>query len=59
VAFAAFLFFFANRLACRSVEKLQGTNFIHFGEKFANYVTLPVIPPKSVGTAIASALGMN
>ncbi|KAG9583592.1 alpha/beta-hydrolase, partial [Aureobasidium melanogenum] len=30
----------------RSEEKLKGTNFIHFSDKFVNYVTLPVIPPK-------------
>lgn len=32
---------------CRSEDKLRGTNHIHFGEKFLNYVTLPVIPPKA------------
>ncbi|PKS12540.1 hypothetical protein jhhlp_000748 [Lomentospora prolificans] len=30
----------------RSAEKLQGTNHIHFGPQFQNYLTLPVIPPK-------------
>ncbi|KEZ43318.1 hypothetical protein SAPIO_CDS4764 [Scedosporium apiospermum] len=30
----------------RSTEKFQGTNHIHFGPQFVNYVTLPVIPPK-------------
>ncbi|KAH0010681.1 alpha/beta-hydrolase, partial [Aureobasidium melanogenum] len=30
----------------RSEEKLKGTNFVHFSDKFVNYVTLPVIPPK-------------
>jgi len=49
----------ANSDRYRSVEKLQGTNHIHFGEKSVNYVTLPIIPPKSVGGAIASALGMS
>ncbi|KAF2768446.1 putative hydrolase, CocE/NonD family [Teratosphaeria nubilosa] len=28
----------------RASEKLQGTNNIHFGSKFVNYITLPVIP---------------
>ncbi|KAK2601822.1 hypothetical protein QQS21_004605 [Conoideocrella luteorostrata] len=28
----------------RSIEKLQGTNYIHFGPQFQNYVTLPIIP---------------
>jgi len=31
---------------CRSEAKLQGFNHIHFGPKFQNYVTLPIIPPK-------------
>ncbi|KAB8221946.1 Alpha/Beta hydrolase protein [Aspergillus novoparasiticus] len=30
----------------RSPEKLQGTNHIHFGPAYENYVTLPVIPSK-------------
>ena len=30
----------------RSPEVLQGTNYIHFGPKLANYVTLPIIPKK-------------
>lgn len=30
----------------RSPEKLQGTNYIHFGPKYLNYVVLPVIPQK-------------
>jgi hypothetical protein len=28
----------------RSAEKLSGKNSIHFGPKYLNYVTLPVIP---------------
>ncbi|KAJ9632336.1 hypothetical protein H2203_000741 [Taxawa tesnikishii (nom. ined.)] len=31
----------------RSEEKLRGTNFVHFSDRFVNYVTLPVIPPKA------------
>jgi hypothetical protein len=30
----------------RSEQKLAGKNNIHFGPKYINYVTLPVIPPK-------------
>ncbi|RXG42823.1 hypothetical protein VDGE_09808 [Verticillium dahliae] len=30
----------------RSPEKLQGTNHIHFGPGYQNYVTLPIIPQK-------------
>jgi predicted acyl esterase len=30
----------------RSVERFGGMNHLHFGEKFVNYVTLPVVPPK-------------
>ncbi|KAF1352588.1 Alpha/Beta hydrolase protein [Delphinella strobiligena] len=30
----------------RSEDKLRGTNNIHFGPQFENYVTLPIIPPK-------------
>ncbi|KAF4548662.1 Hypothetical protein D9617_26g078750 [Elsinoe fawcettii] len=30
----------------RSEEKLRGVNHIHFSDKFENYVTLPIIPPK-------------
>ncbi|KAL1891089.1 hypothetical protein Sste5346_007915 [Sporothrix stenoceras] len=30
----------------RSPEKFQGNNHIHFGPRFSNYVTLPVIPAK-------------
>ncbi|KAK8210518.1 Alpha/Beta hydrolase protein [Phyllosticta capitalensis] len=30
----------------RSEEKFRGTNFISFGPKYTNYLTLPVIPPK-------------
>ncbi|KAF2152844.1 alpha/beta-hydrolase [Myriangium duriaei CBS 260.36] len=33
----------------RSQAKLQGTNFVHFSEKFVNFVTLPIIPPKIDG----------
>lgn len=29
---------------CRSVEKFQGFNHVHFGPRFENYVTLPIIP---------------
>jgi hypothetical protein len=28
----------------RSAEKLSGKNSIHFGPKYLNYVTLPIIP---------------
>ncbi|KAI9710725.1 MAG: hypothetical protein M1820_002558 [Bogoriella megaspora] len=31
----------------RSEKKLKGWNNIHFGDKFVNYVTLPLIPPKA------------
>ncbi|CAK7210567.1 hypothetical protein SEUCBS140593_000872 [Sporothrix eucalyptigena] len=31
----------------RSPEVFQGTNHIHFGPQFENYVTLPVIPEKN------------
>ncbi|KAK5152785.1 hypothetical protein LTR04_006321 [Oleoguttula sp. CCFEE 6159] len=31
----------------RSEQKLRGSNHIHFGPKSLNYVTLPIIPPKS------------
>jgi hypothetical protein len=27
-------------------QKLAGKNNIHFGPKYINYVTLPIIPPK-------------
>lgn len=30
----------------RSKEVFEGFNHIHFGPKFENYITLPVIPPK-------------
>ncbi|KAK7899773.1 hypothetical protein LTR67_003518 [Exophiala xenobiotica] len=30
----------------RSEAKLAGNNSIHFGPKYLNYVTLPIIPPK-------------
>ncbi|KAH6649275.1 Alpha/Beta hydrolase protein [Chaetomium tenue] len=30
----------------RSVEKFQGFNHVHFGPRFENYVTLPIIPNK-------------
>jgi hypothetical protein len=30
----------------RSEAKFKGLNHIHFGDKFINYVTLPVIPSK-------------
>lgn len=30
----------------RSEQKLAGKNNVHFGPKYLNYVTLPVIPPK-------------
>ncbi|EEY16504.1 X-Pro dipeptidyl-peptidase protein [Verticillium alfalfae VaMs.102] len=30
----------------RSPEKLQGTNHVHFGPGYQNYVTLPIIPQK-------------
>lgn len=36
--------FLHNDPADRSPEVFQGTNHIHFGPRFANYVTLPVIP---------------
>ncbi|KAI5460931.1 Alpha/Beta hydrolase protein [Mariannaea sp. PMI_226] len=28
----------------RAVDKFQGTNHIHFGSQFVNYLTLPIIP---------------
>jgi len=30
----------------RSEQKLAGRNNIHFGPKYINYVTLPVVPPR-------------
>jgi hypothetical protein len=35
-------------LARRPEEKFRGTNHINFGPKYKNYLTLPVIPPKSI-----------
>ena len=32
----------------RPVEKLEGTNSVHFGGSFVNYLTLPIVPPKSL-----------
>ena len=29
----------------RSPEVFQGTNHIHFGKRYENYLTLPVVPP--------------
>ena len=46
----------ANGVTLRSEDKLAGTNNIHFGDKFANYVTLPVIPAKGIAGDIASSL---
>jgi len=49
----------------RSEEKFQGTNFVHFSDKFVNYVTLPIIPPKggfehvvgSISKSLSEVLG--
>lgn len=30
----------------RSPEVFRGFNHLHFGSRFENYVTLPIIPPK-------------
>jgi len=30
----------------RSEEVFGGLNHLHFGAKFENYVTLPIVPPK-------------
>ncbi|WAO90181.1 PepX-C domain-containing protein [Fusarium falciforme] len=30
----------------RSASVFAGTNFIHFGDQYENYITLPVIPPR-------------
>lgn len=37
----------------RSEAKLAGKNNIHFGPKFLNYLTLPIIPATSTGDLVA------
>ncbi|KAI9732768.1 MAG: hypothetical protein M1834_003706 [Cirrosporium novae-zelandiae] len=36
----------------RSEKKLRGQNHIHFGLKYSNYVTLPVIPPRVLPSSL-------
>jgi hypothetical protein len=40
------ILFTADGFFFRSEQKLAGKNNIHFGPKYINYITLPVIPPK-------------
>jgi len=30
----------------RAPDTFQGTNYVHFGPQFLNYVSLPLIPPR-------------
>ena len=36
----------SSNIMVRAVERFQGMNHVHFGPKYLNYVTLPIIPPR-------------